>query len=163
MNAQFLSRLMWRSQTPQKVRKNLDSDVKVGNLQSLKERVSNENGYFTGIGLISAWEQRDLEKMDFIRGKMEGRINTNFMVDVSLEEGDDKMTRHLISNYGAQPSLYAKQMAEINGHTKLAKLVETFYPLRNNVSIAHVHRRMDGKGRTTWADCVPEQYRFILT
>lgn len=43
------------------------------------------------------------------------------------------------------PSLYAKQMAEINGYINLAKFVESFYPLRNNVSIFDVHCRMDNK------------------
>jgi hypothetical protein len=99
--------------------------------------------------------------MDFIKQKMIGNANINYMVDVSLEEGDDEITKHLILNYKAKPSLYAKQMAEINGYIKLAKFVETFCELRNNVSIASVHCKINDKHGINWNYCIPEQFHFI--
>ena len=143
----------------QNVQKNLDNEVKLSSLQELKYQVSQQNGCFTIYGLLDAWKQKDTEKMDFIKEKMTNTANFNYMVDISLEEGNDKMTKYLI-NSGARPSLYAKQMAEVNGHTKLAKFVETFYPLRNDVSIASVHCRIRN-GTRNWDSCIPEEFRFI--
>lgn len=74
--------------------------------------------------------------------KLQGKLSTgqcNLFVDISLEEGNDSMTKFLINHFGCQPSLYAKQMAQINGHDKLALWAESHGILRNHTSYKSVH------------------------
>jgi hypothetical protein len=115
---------------------------------------------YTNEQLYNAWSDRNFIKMDMMKGKIDGKINTNMMVDISLENGDEEMTKYLLTKYDAKPSLYAKQMAEINGHIKLAKEIESVYGLRNNVSIKHVHWTMDENKNMCWNECIPLEYRF---
>jgi hypothetical protein len=138
---------------------NIDDKVKAFTLDQLRESVDNGGAFFTNYGLVNAWKQGDYSKMDYIWGKIGKKSGiTNYMVDVSLEEGDEKMAKYLIAHYDARPSLYAKQMAEINGHIKLAKLIESLYPLRNSTSIFNVH----WSAKAGWNQCIPHQYQFQI-
>ena len=141
--------------------KNLDHLVKTSALNDLKNKTIQGNGFFSNAGLLDAWQLRDRDKMNFVKEKLDGKINANYMVDVSLEEGDGEMTKYLIHKFDAKPSLYAKQMAEINGHITLAKEIESYYELRNAVSIAHVHRKMGKDKKMRWSDCIPLEYQFL--
>lgn len=107
---------------------------------------------------FEAWSSNNYESMESFRNK---KINTDYAVDVSLEEGNEKMTKYLLSIYNAKPSLYAKQMAEVNGHIQLAKYVESLFPLRNQISIANVHRKIDANKQFKWNGNIPQQYQFI--
>lgn len=116
---------------------------------------------FTNYNLDDAWRQHDYDQIKVIHNKLGNEANLYYFVDVSLEEGDKEMTQFLINKLNAQPSLYAKQMAEINGHSELAKYVDHFGTFRNQTSIASVHRRRDKDGNIRWSECIPLKYQFL--
>ena len=59
------------------------------------------------------------------------------------------------------PSLYAKQMANINGHVSLVNWIDTYTTQRNDIGIDSVHRRFDkNKGVFSWSECIPMEYRY---
>ncbi len=80
----------------------------------------------------------------------------NMFVDSALEDGKSDMVKYLVSRYECQPSLYAKQMAHVNGHHSLASWTEEFAIQRNNTSIRTVHYRP----KTGWNKVIPEKYRY---
>lgn len=81
----------------------------------------------------------------------------NLFVDSSLEDGNETMTKFLINQFKCQPSLYAKQMAQINGHQKLSLWVESYGTLRNNTNIKSVHYNYKSD---QWSQMIPEEYRY---
>lgn len=114
----------------------------------------------TNYDLVDAWQHHNYDQIKIIHSQL-NNANLYYLVDVSLEEGDKGMTQFLINNLNAQPSLYAKQMAEINGHVELAKYVESFGTFRNQASIASVHRRRGKDGNVRWSECIPFKYQFV--
>ena len=83
----------------------------------------------------------------------------NICVDTALEEGDEDMFKFLVNEFKCEPSLYAKQMANINGHHELITWIETMnVPLRNSIGIDKVHFKP--KNANKWDDTIPPEYRF---
>ncbi len=82
----------------------------------------------------------------------------NYFIDVALEDGREKMTKFLLSK-NIMPSLYAKQIAEINGHISLAKYVESYFDFRNRINIKNVHSNLVGS-QYIWNQNIPNEYRY---
>jgi hypothetical protein len=80
-----------------------------------------------------------------------------FKLDVAIEEGDIGTVRMYKS---AGYSLYAKQMAMVNGHDDVINYIEKFSKQRNNIGVVPVHYRFDrNSGKWEWDDCIPEHLR----
>lgn len=104
-----------------------------------------------------ALQARNFDKLRELKNILKGTLNITMFVDTSLEEGDGDMFKFLVNEYGEEPSLYAKQMAHINGHHSLVTWIETMgISLRNNIGIANVHYK-NGQ----WSDYVPKSYQFV--
>jgi hypothetical protein len=79
----------------------------------------------------------------------------NMAVDAALENGDMEKLKTLMTQ--CQPSLYAKQMAHINGHHKAAFYVDVYGKVRNDTDIKNVHYNYK---TNKWRDVIPEEYRY---
>lgn len=106
---------------------------------------------------LNAWTTRDFRSLETMKEHKE-TINTTFSVDISLENGDYEMFKYLVNNFNAHPSLYSKQMANINGHNQLITFMESMnVPLRNDIGIYQVHYNVK-KG--SWNECIPNSFRI---
>ena len=82
----------------------------------------------------------------------------NMFVDSSLEEGNEQMAKFLVNEQKCVPSLYAKQMAHVNGHHKLSFWMDAYATnTRNGPDIKTVHYNYK---QNQWANCIPEEYRY---
>ena len=112
--------------------------------------------YFTNDALLDAFKKKDINKLQFL--ERVGLPMPIMFIDVSLEEGDMELFKYFLNDCKLLPSLYAKQMANINGHHSLITYLEVWgTPLRNSVSIMQVHYNAK---TGVWADCIPEEYRI---
>lgn len=112
--------------------------------------------YFTNNAAFDAFKKKDINKLQFL--VTTGLAMSNMFIDVSLDEGDMELFKFFLNECKLKPSLYAKQMASINGHHSLITYLEAMRtPLRNDVSINQVHYNFKTK---EWSDCIPEEYRF---
>jgi hypothetical protein len=85
-------------------------------------------------------------------------VQCNMFVDVALEDGNEKMAKFLVNDEKCVPSLYAKQMAHVNGHHKLSFWMDAYSPnTRNGPDIKTVHYNYKQK---TWNNHIPEEYRY---
>lgn len=66
----------------------------------------------------------------------------DYYIDTAFEEGKEKVAKFLLEK-GIRPSLYSKQIGEINGHKDLVKFFEKNYKLRNYIDIRAVHCHID--------------------
>ena len=79
---------------------------------------------------------------------------SNVQIDVALENGDFP-TFYALYSQGVQPSLYAVQMAKING-VNFASDVR----VRNSIGIEHVHRKWNKSiGGWEWDNVIPMSFR----
>ena len=78
----------------------------------------------------------------------------NIILDIAIEEGKLEIVKKF---YGSdtKPSLYAEQMAQVNGHHSTSLFASTYFELRNKTGIETVHKSHNG-----WNDCIPENCRF---
>jgi hypothetical protein len=84
-------------------------------------------------------------------------MNDYFKLDVAIENGDLKT---VIMYKDTGYSLYAEQMAIINGHAHVVSYINRHLTRRNSTGVVHVHSRYDKKsGKRVWDDCVPVQLR----
>lgn len=96
---------------------------------------------------------KELTKYDYI-----SNAKCNLFIDVALEEGNTDMVKVLTTQFKCQPSLYAKQMAHVNGHHKLALWIESYSTLRyGTIDIKKVHHNYK---TSKWNDCIPEEFRY---
>ena len=111
--------------------------------------------------LINRDDCTDEEYINGLKDYIDKQPDQNFYcyVDIALEEGKEDFVKFLVMNFkdAAAYSLYAKQMAMINGHLKLALWVEKFGILRNKIDIRTVHYNYDTR---SWASCIPESYQY---
>ena len=109
-----------------------------------------------------AMQNRDFDKMKQMKEENKEINSLESIVDISFENGDGEMFKFLVNEFGAQPSLYAKQMASINNHNDLVTWTETMdVPLRNKVGIHSVHYKYNkDTNKLDWDDCIPSSYRF---
>ena len=110
-----------------------------------------------------AFFENDIAKMEHLRTTQGLKLpgDGNFHIDVATDEGNLDMVKYLVTKHGCKPSLYAKQMAHINGHPKTAIWLDKFGQERNQVDIGTIHRRFDkSTGVHCWSDEVPTEYRY---
>jgi hypothetical protein len=100
----------------------------------------------------------DVGKIKFFNEDLKINTNLESVIDISIENGNFPMVEYLI-NRGIKYSLYAKQMAMINGFYKIVLYVETFGKMRNNIGIDKIHRKHVKNG-FVWSDCIPIEYQF---
>lgn len=80
-----------------------------------------------------------------------------FELDVAIEEGDLKTVRRCRK---AGYSLYAKQMAMVNGHDDIVRHIKKFSWQRNNTGVVPIHSKYNKEtGKREWSDCIPEKFR----
>lgn len=100
----------------------------------------------------------DVGKIKFFNEDLKINTNLEFIIDTSIENGNFPMVEYLIKR-GMKYSLYAKQMAMVNGFYNIVLYVETFGKIRNNIGIDKVHRKHIKSG-FVWSDCIPNEYQF---
>jgi hypothetical protein len=84
-------------------------------------------------------------------------MNDYFKLDIAIENGDlETVRKYKDAGY----SLYAEQMAIINGHGHIVDYINKHSTQRNNTGVVHVHSRYDkSTGKRIWDSCVPVQLR----
>ena len=135
----------------------MDADkLSVTDLTLLKNQ--QHNFVLTSGSLFNAFHKNDKKKIKFLSDNFNYMKSgpCNLFIDSSLEDGNEDMAKFLVKEFQCQPSLYAKQMAHINGHHSLAFWADTFATQRNNVNIHTVHHRY----KTGWTNTVPEEFRY---
>lgn len=142
-----------------------DADIKNISVSEIEQmRIDQSNQFeLTNNALNDAFDCNNTEKMKYLHDTFNLVLNGNgnFHIDKSLETGNKYMTILLITTFNCNPSLYAQQMAHINGHHALAVFSEEFSEKRNNVGIMSVHRRFNRDTKKfEWDDCIPVEYRF---
>lgn len=86
--------------------------------------------------------------------------NCNYYLDIATDSGNEDMAKFLVSEMKCQPSLYAVQMCEVNGHKDLSDWMKNNTTVRNNTSIEIVHKRYNKEnGLFEWNSSIPEKYR----
>ena len=142
-----------------------DNDIKNKSINEINELNENKENEFklSNNAMTNAFEEKNIDKLKYLKNNFSLTLpgNGNYHVDISVEEGDTNMAQFLITSFNCQPSLYAKQMATINGHNKLSLWVDTYATQRNDVGIDSVHKRYDRNQRIyCWSDVIPEQFRY---
>lgn len=95
---------------------------------------------------------------DLIKIKPLTDAQCNMFVDVSTEEGNETMAKFLVNEQKCIPSLYAKQMAHVNGHHKLSFWMDTYASnTRNGPDIKTVHYNYK---QQQWSNSIPAEYRY---
>jgi len=144
-----------------------DSDIENKSINEIENLKKDKQNKFkiTNDSLNNSFKENNIQKMkylkDFFNLKLQG--NGYFHVDVSIEEGNEKMAKFLVQEFGAQPSLYAKQMAHVNGHSNLSFWMDKYAQQRNNIGIDSVHKRFDGSKSGMgwfWSESIPEKFRY---
>lgn len=81
-------------------------------------------------------------------------------IDIATENGNIELVKDLYANYNIKPSLYAKQMALINGYTKMVMYIENNIGVRNKVNIDMVHKKYNNSTKTfEYDEIVPNRFR----
>ncbi len=91
----------------------------------------------------------------------EPSLKDNYFIDVALEEGKiDKVNFFL--NKDVKPSLYANQMARINGHNILANQIDSLTDFRNKVNVKNVYWNYDRSNKTMyWSNpSIPNEFKY---
>jgi len=84
----------------------------------------------------------------------------NFYIDVALEEGNKDVV-DFFRTKDVKPSLFAIQMARINGHEKLAAEIESYVEVRNKINYKSVYWIYDRINKKfIWNDIIPSAFRF---
>jgi hypothetical protein len=105
-----------------------------------------------------------IQKDDVGKLSDELKLNPNYctyLLDTALESGKPNITKKLIAGEYCKPSLYAVQMAFVNGHTNLAMWSLRHSTPRNDTGIDTVHTHYDRNlGKHIWDKCIPEEFRY---
>jgi hypothetical protein len=84
----------------------------------------------------------------------------NYFIDIALDEGN-KDVYNFFANRNVKPSLFANQMARINGYNQLASEVESYTDFRNKVSVKDIYYKYDRTNKSMrWNPYVPNEFRF---
>jgi hypothetical protein len=86
-------------------------------------------------------------------------------VSVATEEGDFETVKTLVQQFHCQPSLFATQMAHINGHHSLVFFffwLNRFSKRRNDTDISTIYKRLDKNTGmfNKWNTCIPLNFQF---
>lgn len=142
-----------------------DIDIQNKSINDIQTLQNPENEFkLTNMSMHNSYKENDIEKMKFLNQQFNVSLPTqgNYHVDVAVENGNEQMAKFLVSEFNCQPSLYSKQMAEINGHVGLAQYMNSFVGQRNDTSVAIVHRRYNDKTKQfVWDSCIPKEFQFM--
>jgi hypothetical protein len=91
----------------------------------------------------------------------EPSLKDNYFIDVALEEGKMDIVNFFL-NKGAKPSLYANQMARINGFSLLANQIDSLTDFRNKVNVKDVYWKYDRLNKTMyWSNpLIPNEFKY---
>jgi hypothetical protein len=104
-----------------------------------------------------AFLKNDIQTMKNVSyGKIISPMQCGMFIDTSLESGNAEMAKFLVTDFKCQPSLYAKQMAHVNGHHSLSLWMDSYATQRNDTDIKTVHYRP----KSGWSPHIPEKYRY---
>lgn len=163
---------LFRTHNQIKITKIIICDVTIKNktideIDKLKQNKENETlaeFILSKTVMHDAFEENNTSKLKYFKDNFSLTLpgNGNYYIDVSVENGNENMAKFLITEFGCQPSLYAKQMASVNGHTKLSLWIDVFAKQRNNIGIHDVHRTYNKeKHQFDWNGAILEQFRYI--
>ncbi len=62
-----------------------------------------------------------------------------YLIDIATEEGDMATLKRIYREFGIKPSLYAKQISQINGHNEIVMYIDEHIGTRNTISVKKVH------------------------
>lgn len=107
--------------------------------------------------IMKLFGTRDYDAL--VDGLKETNKMNRALLDMALQEGWTELVKYLVLVKGEKPSLYAKQMAIINGHIAIAFwLDERKIECGDRQTIYDVHYKDNGQ----WAECIPENCRYTL-
>mgnify|MGYP006898473348 CR=1 FL=1 len=143
-----------------------DCDIKNKNVIDITELQKNKQNDFklTNMSLHNAFEENNIDKIKYLKNNFPLSLpgNGNYHVDVSTENGNGDMAKFLVTELKCEPSLYAKQMATVNGHTNLSLWMNVFAKQRNETGINIVHRHFNKEKKMfVWDEIIPEQFRYM--
>ncbi|QKF94539.1 hypothetical protein QKU48_gp1081 [Fadolivirus algeromassiliense] len=143
-----------------------NQDIKDKHVDEIKTMKHDDNNDFklTNDAVFDAYKENNIEKIKYLTNTFNLKLtNTNYPVDESVEQGNETMAKFLINNFKAQPSLYAKQMATINGHNNIVFWLDRNATLRDTTTdIASVHRHYNRNTKQfEWDECIPVEYRTV--
>lgn len=98
--------------------------------------------------------------MEELKNLLSDNQITNYLVDVSLENGDEIMVKYLIRNFASYPSVCAIETAISNGHLALAKLVNSYYKFRNKLALLLKHPDLTEDMRNNFNKEIAEKFRI---
>lgn len=137
-----------------------DADIKDQSINTIRQLNHLKRGFkLTPQCLDDAYEENDQKKFKYLTDvfgfNMKGGLCNKF-IDIAIEDGNKDMAEFMAREYQCQPSLYAKQMAHINGHHALSFWADTYLTQRSNTDIKTVHHSY----KTGWSAYVPEEFRY---
>jgi hypothetical protein len=84
----------------------------------------------------------------------------NYYLDISLENGNTSLINFFLAK-GIQPSLFANQMARINGFHNIANYIDSCTNFRNNINIKNIYYNYNKNHKKFyWDPIIPHEYRF---
>jgi hypothetical protein len=86
-------------------------------------------------------------------------FNPYMEIDIAVDEGRTEDAKQIYKKYNVKPSLYAKQMALVNGFPATNLWVDTI-GVRNQTGIDTVHEICTKDNGFQWSSAIPEQFRF---
>jgi len=138
-----------------------DDDIKEKSIADIKVMMYDNNFKLTNQSMHNAFLENNKEKMSTEFGLKLPCNNGMYHIDVATEEGDFEMVKYLVTNHKCQPSLYAKQMAHINGNSNIVFWLDANSTQRNKTTIDKVHKRFNRcEGTWIWNKMIPTQFTY---
>ena len=109
-------------------------------------------------------QKRDFNKLEQLYNENKNNISIQELIDEAVENNDFEMLKFLSFHLNKnnldenKPSLYAKQMAHINGYHGIAHFIDEFVGCRNNIGIYTLHYDLE----EGWRDIIPENHRYFI-
>lgn len=163
----YLSRLTQAQTTIPTAKRTIgDIDIKGKDINVISSLKANPDVQFnlTQNALHDAYEENDMNKLKYLKDNFALNLPGQgaYYIDVATEEGNTNMAKFLASEFKCQPSLYAKQMAHINGHSTLTFWLDAYTKQRNDTPISTVHRPYNTQKKAfQWNDAIPEKFRYV--
>lgn len=140
-----------------------DQDIKeIQDVNELKSVLENKPVKLTPESIHQAFQENNIQKMKYLHQKfgLEPYGYGNLYIDDAVEEGNEEMAKFLVSEFNCQPSLYAKQMAHINGHSGLSFWMDKYAKQRCDTGI-DIHKKFSKElGQFVWNSCIPDNCRY---
>lgn len=141
-----------------------DNDIENKQIDEIKTLSDNPTNLLklTNKSVKSAYENSDINKIRYLIKDLHVKANLNYFIDTATEEGNEDMAKFLVNEFSASPSLFAKQMALVNDHTKLVMWLDKYSVQRNNVSVTDVYRHYNKQNKTfEWNPIIAEKFQCV--